>query len=259
MRNLLKAERYDLMHNRLLWCTIILYAVFGVLNGLTNSLNYYGPKAIYYIINIDGIAGTAGPAMTLGDTFMTLNMDSTIFIISIVSIQAFILGKGFANRTMNLEITAGHTRLKVFLSKLITYWSVFNLVLLVYPVTAIIAYLNMVPVTDPANELKKIAVICLYSIVLNGAFMMQSVLISFIVKNALGSMTITLVSALMQTLGFIYLYHIFKPLAYLPITQWRIALSHLDTFHPGIITIGVIWTAALGYAAWRCFRKAEMK
>ena len=103
MRNLLKAERYDLMHNRLLWCTIILYAVFGVLNGLTNSLNYYGPKAIYYIINIDGIAGTGGPAMTLGDTFMTLNMDSTIFIISIVSIQAFILGKGFVKDCFQRE------------------------------------------------------------------------------------------------------------------------------------------------------------
>ena len=89
--------------------------------------------------------------------------------------------------------------------------------------------------------------------------MMQSVIISFIVRNALGSMTITLVSSIVQTLGFIYLYHIFKPLAYLPITQWRIALSHLDTFHPGIIMVGVIWTAALGYASWRCFRKAEMK
>ena len=60
--------------------------------------------------------------------------DSTFLLILMSSILALILGQEFSYQTVDLEITAGHSRKSIFFSKVITYLIAFNVMALVYPI-----------------------------------------------------------------------------------------------------------------------------
>lgn len=73
-------------------------------------------------------------ASSLADIFNGMVYDSTFLLIIISGILALILGQEFSKRTINLEISAGHSRKRIFTSKIISYLIAFNVMALVYPV-----------------------------------------------------------------------------------------------------------------------------
>ena len=106
MRNLLKMERYQLSHNFLYWCGVVGIFLIGFFTAETYVPEVMGP--------------TGGAATSLADIFNGMVYDSTFLLILMSSILALILGQEFSCRTVDLEITAGHSRKAIFFSKVIT-------------------------------------------------------------------------------------------------------------------------------------------
>ena len=124
MRNLLKMERYQLSHNFLYWCGVVGIFLIGFLPQKLMSRKLWGQPA--------------GAATSLADIFNGMVYDSTFLLILMSSILALILGQEFSCRTVDLEITAGHSRKAIFFSKVITYLIAFNVMALVYPIAGCI-------------------------------------------------------------------------------------------------------------------------
>ena len=124
MRNLLKMERYQLSHNFLYWCGVVGIFLIGFFTAETYVPEVMGP--------------TGGAATSLADIFNGMVYDSTFLLILMSSILALILGQEFSCRTVDLEITAGHSRKAIFFSKVITYLIAFNVMALVYPIAGCI-------------------------------------------------------------------------------------------------------------------------
>ena len=120
MSNLLKMERYQLSHNFLYWCGMVGIFLIGFFTAET------------YVPEVMGTTG--GAATSLADIFNGMVYDSTFLLILMSSILALILGQEFSYRTVDLEITAGHSRKSIFFSKVITYLIAFNVMALVYPI-----------------------------------------------------------------------------------------------------------------------------
>ena len=81
-------------------------------------------------------------ASSLADIFNGMVYDSTFLLIIMSAILALILGQEFSKRTINLEVSAGHSRKQIFTSKIISYLIAFNLMALVYPVSGCIRNLD---------------------------------------------------------------------------------------------------------------------
>lgn len=124
MRNLLKMERYQLSHNFLYWCGMVGIFLIGFFTAET------------YVPEVMGTTG--GAATSLADILNGMVYDSTFLLILMSSILALILGQEFSYRTVDLEITAGHSRKSIFFSKVITYLIAFNVMALVYPIAGCI-------------------------------------------------------------------------------------------------------------------------
>ena len=124
MSNLLKMERYQLSHNFLYWCGVVGIFLIGFFTAETYVPEVMGP--------------TGGAATSLADIFNGMVYDSTFLLILMSSILALILGQEFSCRTVDLEITAGHSRKAIFFSKVITYLIAFNVMALVYPIAGCI-------------------------------------------------------------------------------------------------------------------------
>ena len=106
MSNLLKMERYQLSHNFLYWCGMVGIFLIGFFTAET------------YVPEVMGTTG--GAATSLADIFNGMVYDSTFLLILMSSILALILGQEFSYRTVDLEITAGHSRKSIFFSKVIS-------------------------------------------------------------------------------------------------------------------------------------------
>lgn len=72
-------------------------------------------------------------AENLTDILNGMVYDSTFLLIIVSCILALVLGQEFSWRTVQQEIAAGHSRLTVFISKIIVYLTAFNLLALVFP------------------------------------------------------------------------------------------------------------------------------
>ena len=124
MGNLLKMERYQLSHNFFYWCGIIGIFLMGFLTADT------------YVSEVMGPSG--GEAASLADIFNGMVYDSTFLLIIISGILSLILGQEFSHRTIDLEISAGHSRKAIFASKIITYLAAFHIMALIYPLAGCI-------------------------------------------------------------------------------------------------------------------------
>ena len=124
MDKLLKLEKYQLLHNSIYWCGMIGIFILGFFTADTYVTEVMGP--------------TEEIASSLADIFNGMVYDSTFLLIIMSAILALILGQEFSKRTINLEVSAGHSRKQIFTSKIISYLIAFNLMALVYPVSGCI-------------------------------------------------------------------------------------------------------------------------
>lgn len=134
MDKLLKLEKYQLLHNSIYWCGMIGIFILGFFTADTYVTEVMGP--------------TEEIASSLADIFNGMVYDSTFLLIIMSAILALILGQEFSKRTINLEVSAGHSRKQIFTSKIISYLIAFNLMALVYPVSGCIREFGRFGVAD---------------------------------------------------------------------------------------------------------------
>ena len=124
MEKLLKMEKYQFLHNFVYWCGMIGIFVLGFFTADT------------YVPEVMGPAG--GKASSLADIFNGMVYDSTFLLIIISGLLALSFGQEFSGRTITLEVSAGHSRSKIFMGKIISYLIAFHIMALVYPVAGCI-------------------------------------------------------------------------------------------------------------------------
>ena len=112
MDKLLKLEKYQLLHNSIYWCGMIGIFILGFFTADTYVTEVMGP--------------TEEIVSSLADIFNGMVYDSTFLLIIMSAILALILGQEFSKRTINLEVSAGHSRKQIFTSKIISYLIAFN-------------------------------------------------------------------------------------------------------------------------------------
>lgn len=105
MKKLLKMEKYQFLHNFIYWCGMIGIFVLGFFTAET------------YVPEVMGPAG--GKASSLADIFNGMVYDSTFLLIIISGLLALSFGQEFSGRTITLEVSAGHSRSKIFTGKII--------------------------------------------------------------------------------------------------------------------------------------------
>ena len=101
MLNLIKMERYQLFRNRIYQISTLAVFVLGFLMADT------------YLIDSPGNPG--GEPKTLTDIWNSMIYDSTFLLILLSCLLAFLLGQEFSCRTIDREITAGHSRSLILL------------------------------------------------------------------------------------------------------------------------------------------------
>lgn len=168
MDKLLKLEKYQLLHNSIYWCGMIGIFILGFFTADT------------YVTEVMG--STEEIASSLADIFNGMVYDSTFLLIIMSAILALILGQEFSKRTINLEVSAGHSRKQIFTSKIISYLIAFNLMALVYPVSGCIREFGRFGVADVGMFFYNIIKAIIYSCLLNSAIF----LIAILIKERLG-------------------------------------------------------------------------
>ena len=232
MSNLLKMERYQLSHNFLYWCGMVGIFLIGFFTAET------------YVPEVMGTTG--GAATSLADIFNGMVYDSTFLLILMSSILALILGQEFSYRTVDLEITAGHSRKSIFFSKVITYLIAFNVMALVYPIAG-------------GNFIYQAAKAVLYSLLLNSATFFIAIWICFSLRNSAKAIAVTAVTTFVLSLYLGFGMMLKFPVAFLPTYQIREAVTSTAIFQPFPILIGIVWVVTLLILSWCSFRKCELK
>ncbi len=245
MSNLLKMEKYQLSHNFFYWCGMVGIFLIGFFTAET------------YVPEVMGPIG--GEAVSLADIFNGMVYDSTFLLILMSSILALILGQEFSCRTVNLEITAGHSRKAIFFSKVITYLIGFNIMALVYPVAGCIREFFRFGLSDGGILFYQVAKAILYSLLLNSATFFIAIWISFTLRSSAKAVAVTAVVTFVLSLYLGFGMMLKFPVAFLPICQIREAVTSTLLFQSLPVLVGGIWAVALLIFSWFSFRHCELK
>ena len=175
MDKLLKLEKYQLLHNSIYWCGMIGIFILGFFTADTYVTEVMGP--------------TEEIVSSLADIFNGMVYDSTFLLIIMSAILALILGQEFSKRTINLEVSAGHSRKQIFTSKIISYLIAFNLMALVYPVSGCIREFGRFGVADVGMFFYNIIKAIIYSCLLNSAIFLIAILICCYLQDAVKAFT----------------------------------------------------------------------
>lgn len=244
MRNLLKMERYQLLHNKIYWLALLGVFLMGYFTAESYEIEWGGPY---------------GGAASLIEIFNGMVYDSALPLVVLGSLLALLLGQEFAARTIDLEICAGHPRGHIFFSKVITYLAAFNIMAILYPVAGCIreyskfGFGGAMPFWSGA--IKGIA----YSFLLNSGMFLIAVLCCFCFRN--GALSSALTAGIMFALSAYFGYGAMwgLPVFFLPTYQIREAIISSTAFLPMCLLVGVVWLIVLTAASWRVFRKCDLK
>ena len=245
MNNLLKMERYQLFHNFFYWCGLIVVFFMGFLTADTYILEVMGPNG--------------GAAASLVNIFNGMVYDSTFLLVIISSILSLILGQEFSCRTLNLEVSAGHSRKEIFASQIIVYLIAFNIMALVYPVAGCVREFGRFGIADAAELFYNIAKAMVYSFLLNSAVFLVAMLICYCLQSSLKAVAVTAIIIFVLSLYLGYGMMLKLPVAFLPTYQIREAVSTGELFQLAAILIGVVWMSILICLSWMRFRKCDLK
>lgn len=246
MSNLLKMEKYHLLHNRVYW-----FGIIGVfLIGFFTADTY-----IQDLLNdVNSVA-----LMSLSGIFDKMVYDSTFLLIIISCLIALILGQEFSNRTITLEITAGHSRKEIFISKVIVYLIFFNIMAVVYPIAGCLKEYGNFGIPDIGNFIYHVGKDIFYSFLLNSGTFLIAIWICFCLKNAAKSVAITVAAVFVLSLYLGYGMMLKFPVDFLPTYQIRLAVSSINFILFPAIIIGVLWIGILIILSWCTFQKSDFK
>lgn len=245
MENLLKMERYQILHNRLYWC-----GAGGVF-----LLGFF--TADTYVPEVMGQKG--GAAASLTDIFNGMIYDSTFLLIILSSLLALMLGQEFSCRTIDLEISAGHSRKAVFAGKVLSYLLAFNCMALIYPIAGCLREVSGFGLGEAGRFFTDLGKGTVYSFLLNSAVFLTAILICCFVQNAAKAAAVTAAVTFAASLYLGYGMMLGLPVFFLPAFQIREAVSTAELFvFPAAVT-GVLWIFGLIVPAWRHFCRCDLK
>lgn len=245
MSNLLKMERYQLSHNSFYWCGIVGVFFIGFLTADT------------YMSEIMGTVD--GKATSLADIFNGMVYDSTFLLIIMSGILSLILGQEFAHRTIDMEISAGHSRKRIFASKIIAYLIAFNFMALIFPIAGCIREFSRFGMEDVEIVFCNIFKASVYSILLNSATFLIAIFICCCLRSSVKGIAITTIVTFVLSLYLGYGMMLEAPVSFLPIYQIREAVSTKGFFQLSAILIGIVWSSLLILLSWLKFRKCDLK
>ena len=240
-----KLEKYQLLHNSIYWCGMIGIFILGFFTADT------------YVTEVMG--STEEIASSLADIFNGMVYDSTFLLIIMSAILALILGQEFSKRTINLEVSAGHSRKQIFTSKIISYLIAFNLMALVYPVSGCIREFGRFGVADVGMFFYNIIKAIIYSCLLNSAIFLIAILICCYLQDAVKATSVTAIIIFGLSLYLGYGMMLRLPVGFLPTYQIRIVVSMKTFFQPIAILVGCIWSGILVLLSWIKFCKCDFK
>lgn len=245
MEKLLKMEKYQFLHNFVYWCGMIGIFVLGFFTADT------------YVPEVMGPAG--GKASSLADIFNGMVYDSTFLLIIISGLLALSFGQEFSWRTITLEVSAGHSRSKIFTGKIISYLIAFHIMALVYPVAGCIREFGKFGMEDGGVFFYNVTKAIVYSLLLNSGIFLIAILICCYLQDVVRATSVTaiIIFALSLYLGYGMMLQL--PVAFLPVYQIRVVVSRNTFFQPAAILAGVIWSGILILLSWIKFRKCDLK
>jgi ABC-2 type transport system permease protein len=245
MNNLLKMERYQLVRNRFYWYAMVVIFLLGFITAET------------YVSEVLGPGG--GAAGSLTDILDGMVYDSTFLLIIISCVLAFILGQEFSGRTINLEVCSGHSRLRVFTSKVIVYLAAFNAMALIYPIAGCIRELGRFGIGDFEVFLYHLgkAVIC--SFLMNSVVLLIPVLCCFCFRNTAKAIALTAIITFTSSLYLGYGMMLHLPIVFLPTYQIRKLMVQSGSFSGESMVVAVVWSVLFVFITWKCFRRSELK
>ena len=245
MNNLLKMERYQLLHNRMYWLGLLGMILIGLL-----SAESYVPEAI---------GPTGGPAASLTDIFNAMVYDSTFLLILLCSLLALLLGQEFSCRAISQEVCAGHPRGKIFAAKVISYLIAFNLLAILYPIAGCVREFSRFGLADAGLFFYNVGKAIFYSLVANSAQFLIAILFCCLFQDAIKAMSATAAATFVLSLYLGYGMMLKLPVGFLPIFQIRTAVTSADFFLPGVLAICFLWLGGLSALAWQKFCSCDLK
>lgn len=246
MNNLWKMERYQLLHNWFYWCSVLGIFLIGFL-----TADSYVPETM-------GPGGQA--AVSLCDILDGMVYDSTFLLIIIASVLALMLGQEFSGRTIDQEICAGHSRQKIFCSKIMTYLIAFNIMAIVYPVAGCVRELGRFGLADGAGLLLHFIRAVIYSFVTNSAVFLIPIFYCFVLRNMAKAIAAAALTTFILSLYLGYGMMLGMPVRFLPIYQIRNVIIHptaIVAWEALVVSFG--WCAVLFIVTWQAFRRCDLK
>lgn len=244
MSNLLKMERYQLLHNFFYWCGFIVVFFLGFLTADTYVPETMGPEGRV--------------AASLADIFNGMVYDTTFLLILLSSILALILGQEFSCRTIDLEISAGHSRKTIFLSKVINYLVAFNIMALIYPVAGCIKEFVNFGIEDISAFIYNVMKAVGYSFLLNSTTFLIAIFVCCCLQSAVKAIAVTAITNFVLSLYLGYGMMLKLPVAFLTTFQIREVVSTKGIMHLPAILIGMVWASILIFLSWIRFRKCDL-
>lgn len=170
-------EKYQFLHNFVYWCGMIGIFVLGFFTADT------------YVPEVMGPAG--GKASSLADIFNGMVYDSTFLLIIISGLLALSFGQEFSGRTITLEVSAGHSRSKIFTGKIISYLIAFHIMALVYPVAGCIREFGKFGMEDGGVFFYNVTKAIVYSLLLNSGIFLIAILICCYLQDVVRAASVT--------------------------------------------------------------------
>lgn len=244
MKELLKMEIYELMHDYICLLMIGINLVIGIFNGSSylesNYLNL--PKGGYEI-------------------FISMLYDSTAFIILIGIFTALLIGKSFSNRTIILKIMSGNSRKNVLLSKTISIFTISTISILMYPIsgalTVTIKYGWNVPMLQSIITLFKI-IIC--TVLLDASIFSIVIFLGVLFRDTVKTVTASAITIFFNALYMAYSLPLNLPVSMHPMHLLRTILLNNSWSQFIMFSLySMVLLSAILLASYNVFRKCELK
>lgn len=245
MHNLLKMDKYQLIRNRLYWAGIIGVFLLGFFTAETYVPEFLGPGG--------------GAAASLTDIFDGMIYDSTFILVLVSCLLAVTLGQEFSSRTIDQEIAAGHSRLKIFFSKLIVYLTAFNIMALVFPIAGCIREWKRFGMPNLQDFLYHFLKAGGYSFLLNSVMLMIPIFCCYFFRNKTKAVAVTAFLLFVSSLYLGYGMKFGYPIAFLPTYQIRAVVSTQAFFMPVSILVACIGGVLSIAGTWSVFHKCDLK
>lgn len=264
MSNLLKHRWFEIRHNPILWITIAVCCAFTLLVTNFTGLKYLTdpPMAAGISYNIQG--------------YFTALAADIIFPLLIISgaFTAMMLGNLFSDRTIDHEITAGHSRESIFVSQCVIGFAVPNIAVFSAILVGCLRWAGSLPTPSAWEMLPYLLRVVALLLALNFSLFSACILIVVLFKDAAKTITISslylliacwTMPALLQTVsqvnGTLYTNKPSILLLLHPAFLMRYVLYSTLTLKQGIWSFGVAigWTAIFLGIAYCIFRRCELK